>query len=364
MNFIRVPLYLDSAPAERWIPVMKSPLLKPAIKVMSHFLKSLELILKQKKMLEFPIRHFAKRYKTILHIHYPEYLEEMLYLCRFFECSCSVYILLQFIFELGASCTSIIFPNPADNGSLCHFRTLDWQVKLLKKTTFCLDVSKKGQLLYSNVTFVGYLGTFTSTKHNHFSVSLNYRPIQKLSVWTILRNLFRPLQGQYQLNGFALRKALEEQLPFDSFVEYLRTVPLCAACYLMVVGSEEGVRLVRSYDSTFCYSYDPYKEWGVDYLYSYQDFCLTKVKRWGNLVQTNMDPLEYEWLKNRAYEFRKEGVLLSYSRIQWAEKVLADPKKDLTTTIQDLLQYPIVNQQSIFWCVFQAQQGLFIGSIF
>lgn len=392
MTFIHLPFFLHEKPFQRWQTLFQYPQLKPAISELQLFLTELTAII-QKQKLSWVLKSLSQRYRRKLASTYPDYLEEFNGLCTVLRCSCDILLMLQFIYEFGARCTSIVFPNYA--GSLFHFRTLDWQMSFLRKCMLCLDVYDQNELQYSNLTFLGYIGMYTGQRPFRFSLSLNYRPLhfdhqhnRATLVVIVLKNIFRPFQN-YQLNGLAIRKAMETCSNYQDIVTHFQSIKFSAPCYLMICGISEACRIVRSFEPSVTY---PFTRWYTlkkilndkensqqvkDEILLYtlrQGLWTTQeltTERNSILIQTNMDPAKYHFLKYLEFHFpslrtgQNEGILLAYSRWKYSERCVTlyrNKRISFDTLIKKLLQGPIINRQTIFWALFQPEKGSLIGN--
>lgn len=375
--FVRVPFNLSLPPRERWAPVIVH--LPVEFHILRTFVHSLETFLKARRVY-FMVQLLAYWYRRYLKAHrfYAEYLEEMEGFCRLLQCSCSTFILLQFIYEFGATCTSILFRNYS--GEVCHFRTLDWKMPILRNLTFCMDVSRNGVPLYQNITFLGYLGLYTAQRNmgdSPFSLSLNYRPLHDghrhdfaTILGMLIRNIARPFRG-YEPNGFALRHAIENCASYPAVVQRLETCKFSAPCYLMIAGASQATRLVRTWDPAASYPFSPWhtahlQDWPTA-LWTWWHPAKSDLSTTIPLIQTNMDPARIDYLMKRPH---LQGVavstLLSFERWQQATDSLRDyyeRKIDFQQLVQErLLTGPILNAHTAFWCLFHPATGKMAGS--
>lgn len=390
MSFIRIPFHLDELPENRWSRVFADLRFQHAISSLQKFLDHLKQLLTRKK-LHLLLRLVAKRYRSALQHKYPDYLRELNGLCRLLQTSCDLLLLLQFMYEFGATCTSIIFSNAQKEN--IHFRTLDWSIPVLRDCTVCLDVFSQGTLLYSNLTFLGYIGLYTGQKPNVFSLSLNYRSLHHdhkhslvSSVILVIKNLLRPFRN-YELNGLCLRQAVEQCMSYEEIVQRLKVVPLSAACYLMVCGAQpdQGIRIVRDYKEASTYPFtpwsilkhqDPNVIWTAQdelfWTYHYPSYeTLSNQNQNQNqnqkqqeqpkfLIQTNMDPAKFDFLQ-RNPGVTSQGILYSFDRWKQACEAFQGKQNFWDEILPQLCRYPILNEKTIFWCVMEPGKSLIHG---
>ena len=99
--------------------------------------------------------------------------------------------------------------------------------------------------MFCGVGWVGFVGMETGTRQGKWSVSLNYRQVQK--AWAVSLNLWGAVVGSWPI-GFLVRRTLHDTDRYQDAVEVFRSEPLMAPCYLTLCGAAplDGLILERS----------------------------------------------------------------------------------------------------------------------
>lgn len=83
-------------------------------------------------------------------------------------------VLINYIYEFEAFCTSIIVKN--SNGTIIHGRNLDFGFsEALRNTTYIANFYKNDEHIFDAVMFAGYIGIMTAEKAGAYSLSINLR---------------------------------------------------------------------------------------------------------------------------------------------------------------------------------------------
>ncbi|CAG9314588.1 unnamed protein product [Blepharisma stoltei] len=152
-------------------------------------------------------------------------------------------LVMNFMYEFYAACTAIVVKNSDNN--LLIARNLDYYFgEIIGNLVIHVDFHKDGQLLYSAVTFAGYIGVITGIKPGAFAIAMNQRDILETS--TILDTL-RKVNG-LNSSAFAIRDALETKQNFKEATEFLKNIPLIAGVYYIIAGSnrDEAAVITRN----------------------------------------------------------------------------------------------------------------------
>ncbi|CAB4015127.1 Hypothetical predicted protein, partial [Paramuricea clavata] len=95
---------------------------------------------------------------------------------------------------------------------------------------------KNGKLVYSGITFAGYIGILTGQKPLAFTVTLDER--DKGYLW---ENIFQLLLAKTTPVGFFLRSLLaNEESNFDYVIKQISQVEMIAPAYIIVGGVKKG----------------------------------------------------------------------------------------------------------------------------
>ena len=212
---------LDLPPRERFVEVFKA--FESPIKTLS------DGVMSNIGTLEY---YFMA---SLLRLRYleSEREEELAGACEAIDFSYNTAILLNYLYELQASCTSIVLRQK--NGNLLHGRNLDYNfTKYFYPLTVTLDFVKDGKLLYTTTNMAGSLGIITGMKEGAFSVSIDQRdsPNNEGSFWD---NIWSTVWG-YKGNLFLLRDAFEKFDNYEEAKNYIVETQVIAPAYYIICG--------------------------------------------------------------------------------------------------------------------------------
>jgi len=180
-------------------------------------------------------------YEELVYSHENCY-EELLGVAKYSGLTFGEVFLMNFIYEILASCTSII---SIDNeGNILHGRNLDYNFKeVLAEVTIRLRFWRNGTMLYEGDGEAGYLGLVTGLRPGAFGVTINER--NKGGPWdTIYEVLFKKTFAV----PYFIRKVLENAENFTSAVEMFSSEEFAAPCYLIVSGVKKNEGVVITID--------------------------------------------------------------------------------------------------------------------
>ncbi|KAJ4377194.1 hypothetical protein N0V83_000017 [Neocucurbitaria cava] len=117
-----------------------------------------------------------------------EQTEELRGMSKALELPMYLLVAYNVLLDLLMGCTSggaLVNDNASANSQMMHFRTLDWGMPALRKTTvqYNLVEGPEGKLIASTIGYVGFVGVLTGVKQG-LSVSLNFRPYHDDAGWT------------------------------------------------------------------------------------------------------------------------------------------------------------------------------------
>ncbi len=230
-------------------------------------------------------------------------------------------VLAQIIYELSACCTSLIYKH---DGEYIHFRSMDWPLKNLADLTITIDFFKNNKLVYSTVTWAGFVGIMTSVKPDVGSVALNFRRTETANLWTTIKNLTR---GKWPAS-YLIRYAMETSINFNEMKSILSVNDLVAPCYFILghpFKIEKSITIVRNRESFWI---EFFKE--------------------GKLIQTNHDISDPK--KNSS-----KNILYSYQR----EQVCHD---FVNSRFAVLHKFPVINEDTVFYLNMYPKTGT-LGSV-
>lgn len=232
-------------------------------------------------------------------------------------------LLLQLIYEISSACTTFII-RTADSKEI-YFRTMDWNMMFLKDITIGLNVNKNGRPIGKVITWLGYCGYLTATSSSvfgdtnvyNYSIAINYRRTQNISIKTFLQNFHRTLSMNWPI-GYLVRYIINNELSEEKALQLLQQAQLISPCYItFYVPNGNSVIITRDHDKT------------VD--------C-----RQHTLYQTNCD-----WDKN------EPNILYSNDRCNLIENIKKSISKKSNPEIDDIikiiLRFPIKNEETIYY---------------
>jgi N-acylethanolamine-hydrolysing acid amidase len=241
------------------------------------------------------------------------YKEELQYISDETKIPFEKVVLLQLLYELSAACTSVIY---CDGDVPIHIRTMDWPLDELKNMTIQVNFTRNNKIVYSGISWAGYVGLMTAMKPNICSISLNYRQCDG-SILSNIKNLI----GLKWPSGYLIRDALENSNDYDTIHTRLINTHLIAPSYFIICGisKEQCFTIVRDRDS-------------------YKEYPLTTY-----IAQTNIDP---------DVSMPKNNILLSVERKQKIEEIMNKVDLYKSNTIDDMVKqfkvYPVINDETIY----------------
>lgn len=257
-------------------------------------------------------------------------------------------VLLTLMYELCAACTSIVVSHsPFDQlrgAGPVLFRTMDWELPLLKKLTVHLQFHRSGVPCFEATSWAGYVGVLTGMRTatvtlpnassspsgstpGRYAVAVNYRRIGSsgmVNVWCMLTRKW-PV-------GFVVRHCLENKCSFDEAVSFLSTERLISPVYFSVVGEQPGqatilTRSRREVDFAWC----PLVQ-GPSSIQENQESASNVVRennrnQFSWMVQTNCDSFE------QVERNGEKDIMWSVDRIAAVEMFMASVSKDVASEI-------------------------------
>lgn len=212
-----------------------------------------------KPLEEFLASSFVRPLKTLLPLLTPlveryrstgfslMYEEELKDIGSVLKVDWTLILLLQLAYESFAACTSALIRLP-DKG-LVHFRTMDWDLPLLKPLTVLLSIKAKGsgEILWEGVGWAGSVGILTGVKQGLASLSVNFRPYESLGFpQSYLKASQRLMEGAWPI-GHLCRQVLERSTSYKDLKDCLETAALVAPTYLTICSADDqGARILRS----------------------------------------------------------------------------------------------------------------------
>jgi hypothetical protein len=149
----------------------------------------------------------------------------------------------------GPGCTGIIAVDSTD-GTVNHARNLDFApLDIMSKLVYEGVFTKGGKEVFRSQMIAGYVMVITGARFsdNGYAIERNTRYTDHAKGnREMVANL---LQGR-DLNGWSLRKVLEEVDNYDDAVDAIATVPYASTEYAIVSGVRKGAIFSRNPDDT------------------------------------------------------------------------------------------------------------------
>ena len=159
--------------------------------------------------------------------------QELKAICKQLNMSLGRALTLQIVYELTASCTSVVAKS--FSGAAFHFRTMDWEMNYLKDLTVELEFKKGGKTVFVATSWAGYIGILTGMVPQKYSVSINFRRLGE----AITKNVWAGMKGAWPV-GFIVRECISTCDSYQDFVENMANTKLMAPTYVIVCGAKEG----------------------------------------------------------------------------------------------------------------------------
>ncbi|CAF0921124.1 unnamed protein product [Rotaria sordida] len=238
-------------------------------------------------------------------------------------------VMIQFVYECFACCTSIVCQDEQTNTPM-HIRTMDWGLDFLKQLTIDVDFQRNGQTVFKGTTWIGYVGILTGMRvQNGYSVSVNFRH----TGGQLTTNLKTALASGWPI-GFLVREILESTHNYELAVEQLAQSSIIAPCYFTICGTSQSKTL-----GTLLTRKQTLEEnrWTVS--------------EHGSIIQTNIDHWSSE---------KHEDILFSIKRRDLSKRFLSQMKGVNEYELWKLLsEYPICNNITIYGTFMCPEYGIY-----
>jgi acid ceramidase len=164
-------------------------------------------------------------------------------------------------YEIMGACTSVVAQDTA--GHMFHGRNLDFglflgtdttnsttgfqwtNTDLLRQITVLTDFTRGGQVLYSSVTYIGYVGLLTGVRKNGVTVTVDTRFDDNLDQF--LKAWLADPADEASLLAQALRLQIEEEAigsNYEAYVSKLGATRLVGPAYAIIGGPAVGQGVV------------------------------------------------------------------------------------------------------------------------
>ncbi|XP_051892420.1 N-acylethanolamine-hydrolyzing acid amidase-like isoform X2 [Pristis pectinata] len=230
----RFNLSLDEPPSRRWEPLLRKYDVAQLRKDMLHVVRSVAP--------EWVIQVVNQLAPLLSHILPEAYEEEIKGISKFLGVELGEGLLINLAYEVSGYCTSIVAQD--SRGKIYHGRNMDYAfTDILRSVTVDLQFVKKGQIVYTGTTFIGFVGLWTGQKPNKFSISGNERA--KGNWW---ETAIAALLKRNPSPSWLIRDTLAEAVDFDGALKKLAYTPITANVYFILggVNPNEGMIITRS----------------------------------------------------------------------------------------------------------------------
>ncbi len=327
----RYTIDLDLSPSRRWLePISDHRAIFPALVKAFERVVDNDLGKTSKACLKFLIERFGRSLK-------PEWQEELKAISKASGIDFKTLLCMNMGYELdsmSSGCsTAIIFDE--QKNEMVHFRTLDWDLPILKDLTIVADFVKNSQVLYTSITWVGFVGVYTAVSNIGYSVSINYRKPDSscLIRWcNVAYSFCRHLPA-----SFALREALEMEIKnpsvdFSRVHSYLDGIKTISPCYIVISTCTHAHIVVKGIDS--------------------QDRSRSS-KKYQPMIQTNHD-IGHVYKDPSSWASKDALLISSFKRYDQA----SDVRFQSPDVFMGLFRKPpILNSQTIFTAVLYPMTG-------
>lgn len=310
---------LDKPPQDRWTAILiaHKDIMPSLKKTIDHIYASIGLNGITGMVLKKMISLYTSRI-----MHY----EELQSISAYTKIDFEKILLMQLIYEMSSACTTFICK--IDNRDVM-FRTMDWDMKILKDLTIELEFVRNGKTLFIAPGWVGCVGLFTVYDCNQYSIAINYRrtPNASMNLMSVISNLKKILSMTWPVSYF-VRKICEDQLPYTKVLDLMSQTHFVSPCYITLYNPSE-ISYVLTRDA--------------DKLVTQRNNSKNKY-----LVQTNAD-------------YYPQIVDPSTLNIMWSNeryKLISDIMKkndnqfpNLNSLLIAVYRHPIVNNETIYSCI-------------
>jgi len=250
-----------------------------------------------------------------------EYIRELKSISKYTNISLEYLMIIQLCYESASCCSSII--TNVDTKPY-FFRTMDWPMDILKNITIDLEFVKNGSTLYYATSWVGYLGIFTATIPNQYSLSINFKSnleTTELGAKSMQKNISRIIKKYWPI-GFMIRHICDNKFTELELIDYCKNEETVCPYYLNICNSLGNKYTFMK--NTILYENNQY------YKLHFDEY----------ITQTNCD-----------YNMDKPNILYSVERMKYATEIITQHNNNFNS-IEELKslfeKFPIVNEETIY----------------
>ena len=238
-------------------------------------------------------------------------------------------VAINLLYDVTAFCTSIVAEN--EDGTIIHGRNLDYGFPLLRNDTIVVNmIDKNGNTIYHGTTFFGYVGMWTGSKPNAFTLSGDER-----DQGSFMNNL-QSIHKDWKPVGWLMRDTLQNATDFNDALKMLSTEEIMAPVYYILGGLKypDGAVITRNQTG----SVDVWKLNDSQY-------------KW-YLVETNYD----HWEPPPSNDDRRDPAIKAMDETG---------QNNLTaTTLYDVLSvHPVLNNNTLYTTIMSASNGSLYNTV-
>ncbi len=235
------------------------------------------------------------------------YLDELKYLSEKLGIQFHRLVFTQLIYEMSSACTIV---SDKINNERIIFRTMDWELPVLKKFTFNGNFYRDGKLIYKATCWLGCMGIYTACNSNYF-IGINYRRLSQINTYNIMKNIYSIINMNWPVS-YLTRFIFENSLSYPDALDTLKTKQIISPVYYTIINENDCIVINRS-------------PTGIDNLYKNI-----------NIVQCNND-----------FDKTEPDIMLSNQRRNLGNKILSN-KPTQNEFYEKLSKNPIINTTTIY----------------
>lgn len=156
--------------------------------------------------------------------------------------------LLNVFYEMTVGCASIVAEHVSWGGEtrILHGRNLDYSIPGMRAVQIQAKFTRRGRVIYTGSTFLGYVGLPTGMRPGSFSISLNQHMGSTASTRSLARLLL--FRNGREFVSFFFRDLLEQQPTFSDALQVARTTKLFSPAYITMAGTTAGEGAVVTHE--------------------------------------------------------------------------------------------------------------------
>jgi hypothetical protein len=299
-----VPSYifdLDLPASKRWISILME-----YKEIFPKITETINTLLKMNPIVHGVISMIIHLYKDKI-----MYYDELLSISKITNIEFNNILLMQLLYEASSACTTVV---TKVNNKNVFFRTMDWDMNILKDLTITLEFKKNNKTLFFAPTWIGCVGIFTAYIPDKYAISINW----KSNNGGLLKNVMKVLTMHWPVS-YLLRDICETNHDTKHMINRLQTSTLVSSCYYNIFFPNDKPMTIIRHPTTY----------------------ITLVRDY--IIQTNCD-----------YDCNEPNVLYSVERRNIIQKYMMDHNNNFDSydqILKLLCIYPIINEETIYLTV-------------